>query len=115
MKKAILMTALFTLVGFSVLHAKDRNKAEESKESMVKETILHKISYPAFASEQNIEGDVYVSLTIDKDGKVNILRTNSAIPELKDCVVEQLQKMKFETENIEDGKVFNFKFTFKLY
>jgi hypothetical protein len=108
------MAALFTLVGFSVLYAKDRSKNEKSKEVNVKKTISHEISYPAFASEQNIEGDVYVSFNIDQDGKVNILRTNSAIPELKDYVEGKLRKKEFETNNNEVGKTYIMKFTFKL-
>lgn len=115
MKKVLVLTVLVVLIGVNVSFAKDNKKSIETKESRVKEMVSHKIKYPAFASEQKIEGEVYVSFTVKNDGKVNIIRTNSANEELGNYVVEKLQSISFKQTDIEEGKTFNMKFVFELY
>jgi len=109
------MAIIILLGSIIVIAENDTKNSNETTDSKVKSLVLQKMTYPGFASEQKIEGDVYVSFEFNKDGKINVVQTNSASPELQDYVVEKLKAIKFAKEDIEIGHAYNIKITFKLY
>jgi len=115
--KKFVSIVMFVVVG-CLMTASAGNDNENNlsvNEAKVKSTIMKEMTYPNFASEQKIEGVVYVSFEFNKDGKMTIIKTNSASPALENYVVEKLKSINFITEDIEIGHEYNMKFTFKLY
>jgi hypothetical protein len=115
MKKVLVLTVLVALIGINVSYAKDSKKKDETKESRVKELVLQEVRYPSFASEQKIEGTVYVSFTIDNQGKISVLRFNAENQELANYVVEELKVMNINSDDVENEKIYNMKFVFDLF
>ena len=116
MKKVL--TFAFVLIFSGVLTAMaDNDKKDESAgtDSKVKNLIMKEMTYPTFASEQNVQGEVYVSFEFNKDGKVDVLRSNSANPALEKYVIEKLKTLQMMKEDVEVQHVYNMKFTFTLY
>ncbi|MBT3303543.1 MAG: hypothetical protein HOD63_11220 [Bacteroidetes bacterium] len=112
MKKSILVILICTLVSINFAFAV--NDTEESKESSVKQAIKLEIDYPEFAIENKIEGEVLVSFEVNKDGKIDVLRTNSVYKELEGYVIEKMKSITVHADDAEIGKVYNMKISFKL-
>lgn len=108
--KLVLLFALLLSINFAYA----TNNTENNDESKVKEAIKQEITYPEFAIEAKLEGEVLVSFTVNKDGKIDILRTNSVYKELESYVVEKMKTMTVSADEAEIGKTYNMKFSFKL-
>jgi len=115
MKKLMTMAIMIILSSIVVMAENDSKNSSESTDSKVKSLVMKEMTYPTFASEQKIEGEVYVSFEFNKDGKINVIGTNSVSPELEKYVVEKLNTIKFSAEDIEVGHAYNIKITFMLY
>ncbi|HPD65021.1 MAG TPA: hypothetical protein P5050_02675 [Bacteroidia bacterium] len=117
MKKLILLAFLVMLVSVSNTEAKDKkNKSNEANTEMkFKQTIIQKIKYPTFASEQKLEGDVFVSFEVNKDGRINVLQSNSTNLQLETYVIEKLNELNYPFEDVTEAKIYNMKFSFRLY
>lgn len=116
MKKVITLIVLIAATTIStVSFAGNVKENENNNEAQVKNYVISKIGYPTFAQEQKIEGDVYVSFKIGKDGKVEIEKSNATNQKLESYVVKKLQTMDLSSVNPEVGYLYNIKFSFKLY
>ncbi len=83
--KTIIITALF-LIGFLF-----QPVLAEAATVDFKKAISKTIKYPAKASENGMEGTIWVSLDVDANGIMSINETNhSCCDKLHDKVVEQL-------------------------
>jgi TonB family protein len=112
MKKGILLIA--TAILMSVNFAFANTTSDEEKESNVKKAIKQEVVYPEFAIEEKLEGEVLVSFTVNKDGKIDVLRTNSVYKELEGYVIEKMKTMTVNADDAEIGKTYNMKISFKL-
>jgi len=113
MKKVLtlVIAAIFSTISFQSFSTNDSDNANETK---VKQTVISQITYPDFAKEQKIEGDVLVSFKVSKDGKVVVLSSNSSEVKLQNYVVEKMKTVNLSSVDVEEGFVYNVKFSFQL-
>ncbi len=78
-----------------------------------KQTIINKIKYPEFAMKDKLEADVWVKLTVNDIGKINIDQINCVDVLFLDYVKEEIQKIKIDLNNEFVNKPFYYRFTFK--
>ncbi|MBC8343102.1 MAG: hypothetical protein ISR55_04115 [Bacteroidetes bacterium] len=112
MKKGIWAVLVTLLFGINFAIAMDNT--DEIKDSKVKQAIINEITYPEFAINNKIEGDVFVSFLVNKDGKIRIIRTNSIFNNLESYVIEKMKTMTIKVDDVEIGKTYDMKFSFKL-
>ena len=103
MKKTLLFLAMALFVLGS--HANNgEGKAENPKPMNYKEVVSN-IEYPLECKEKGIEGQVLVTLKIDKDGKVINHRFESyPCTDLRDAVKAVLPKLNFEPAKNDNGE-----------
>ncbi|NOR88017.1 MAG: hypothetical protein GQ527_10440, partial [Bacteroidales bacterium] len=90
MKTKILITAAIMIFGL-VLQPSISNAATEIESTSFKSAMSKTIKYPAFASENGLEGTIWVNLNVLEDGTIQVNATNySCCKEFRDQVYTQL-------------------------
>ena len=77
------------------------------------EKIQKEITYPEFAKENNEQGFVLVSFTVDNEGKIVVKQVNSDNPVLRSYVVKKIEELTVECDD-ETCKDYTMKFEFRL-
>ena len=78
------------------------------------EFLAEKINYPAFAKENNIQGQLYLSFIIDENATISDIRINKGVHIILDKeTVRVLRLMKFSNPCLLNNKPI--KVQFKLY
>ena len=72
------------------------------------------ISFPKEARAQNEEGSVCVCFTYTEDGYIKILSTNASDDKFKNCIIEELKKIRLSNGTITVGKEYFTKFDFRI-
>jgi outer membrane biosynthesis protein TonB len=107
MKTKLLFLVMTVILGLNFAFATEPEVA-------VKKMINDQITYPDFAVKSLIEGKVYVTFSIDQDGKITVKESNSLNEELRKYVVEKMDDLKVTPGKDYDGKTYSMKFTFEL-
>ncbi|NLJ06065.1 MAG: TonB family protein [Sphingobacteriales bacterium] len=116
MKKFSAILVLVLIAGTSFLSIAKENPGNETNTNAKATQILTKqIEYPAFAKEQKIQGDVYVSFTVNKDGRIENIQANANNEVLKNYVISKLSTSNVAELNNEAGQTIYVKFSFRLY
>ena len=110
MKKTLLVSILL-VVGMAVAFG-SQPEPKEAQATKLRKEVYQKVKYPAVASENEVEGDVWVSFKVDEKGKIKVHDASSLEKSLRDDVVKQLNKMKVSPDlhNSEDLYLMKFKF-----
>jgi hypothetical protein len=87
-------------------------KAENSFTGKEAQLVSNSISYPAFAKENSLQGDVTVIFGIDEQGGLKVFSASSKVPVLADYVSSNFSDLKFE--NLEKGKLYRIVISFNL-
>jgi len=99
MKTRIILITTALLLGF--LFSSNKTSARTNSFNTA---IGKTIKYPAFASENKIEGTVWVSLMVAEDGTMSVLESNhTCCAKLSDKVIAQLDGKKLK--NFDDSMV----------
>ena len=112
MKQIILKIStviLFTVFVFGFL-----NVNAEKPQSTLQKAISDQVKYPTFASEKLMEGIVYVKFTVNANGTLSIAESNSLQEDLRTYVVDELTKLKVDTDAETMDKTYLWRFEFKL-
>lgn len=80
----------------------------------IKDVITQKLIYPRYAKDVNIEGQVYIRLTIDNNNRLQIVGMNATTPYLGEYVSEQLDSTFVKNPGCEPGQVYMMKINFDL-
>lgn len=88
----LMMLSCFLWSGLSYAGEKEASSLTAFK--TISSIIEKEIDYPAFASENQMECDVYVDLTIQKDGSIEVNASNSIEKSMKEYCVKSLEKLK---------------------
>jgi capsule polysaccharide modification protein KpsS len=107
MKKLILTFAIVGIL-FSF-----KSFAEPTSKNVL-QIINKEFKYPQKAIESMLQGEVYVSFSLNSLGDVTINSTNGMDEELKTYVVKELMKIKFPKNAVTDEEEFNVKFSLQL-
>jgi hypothetical protein len=111
MKKiAIIIFAAIGLLSFTTpANATPTGTVDELVERRIEQSVI----YPTFATEANLEGAVFVSLTVGNDGNIYVQSIEATNEELGAYVCEKLQSIDLGSLTLSDALTFNYRFTFK--
>lgn len=110
MKTKILLTTAIFLLGLVLVP--NLSKAETIP---FKKAIAKTVKYPAFASEQGIEGIVYIAMNITDEGIIEVKETNySCCKKFVDKVIKQIDGKKMKSFSPEMAGLHNVKFDFSI-
>lgn len=99
MKKVFITIAVLVATGTqNIFAAKGLEKV--SKENISRE-IIRSIRVPDFITENSVVNEVRAIVQVDKNGLVKVFETNSANEELKQYVLNELQKIKLSADATE--------------
>ena len=79
----------------------------------VRQTIANHISYPEFAKEKLMQGNVKVFFGINNDSKLVVYSATSVYKELSDYVNENMTLL--EVNDLEADKIYSIVITFSLH
>ncbi|MDD5570606.1 MAG: energy transducer TonB [Bacteroidales bacterium] len=80
----------------------------------IRESIVEKVTYPDFAKEESIQGNVNVTFGFNEDGSLIIYSVVSDQTELADYVKKTISNFKFADNNIDRDKTYRIVIAFKL-
>jgi len=80
----------------------------------LKNAIINELVYPKQAQVKNLEGQVYMRLTVDQNSMVKIVEMNSTTPMLGAYVKKQLTNIKVKNPGCQPGQVYMMKVNFDL-
>jgi hypothetical protein len=87
MKQLLLIAALLFVNAFVFAHSPSEDAPRLKKE------IKKKISYPDFAKESKLHGEVRVHFVVKPDGNIEVKQINSSHEHLADHVIRQLEQI----------------------
>jgi len=90
------------------------NTAKVSQNTNVLKIIKKEFIYPQKAIESTIQGEVYVNFSVNSSGQLTIISTNGMDNELKTYVANELTKIKFPQNIVNNEEEFNIKFSLKI-
>jgi hypothetical protein len=113
MKKIITTTIVIAaslLMSSVAISATNNASIQKNAKESVRREIVRSISCPAFIQENNVVNQVKAIVAVDSNGHVKVEEINSANPQLKAYVIDQLQNMKVKStgENQKFVLVINF-------
>jgi len=109
-----IVTMLIALFIAGTAMANELVPATKAASKAVTELLVDEIDYPAFASENNIECCVVVSVTVQDDGTLNVEAANCKSCDMKDHVVKAITETKSEDLAQYAGQNVLLKVNFKL-
>ena len=106
--KIISIFVTLTFLGFSTVKASSLNTDD------IRQTIIKKITYPEFAKEKTMEGQVLVTFGFDQNGKAIIYSSVSSRSELAEYVKNTISDIKFKEKVLNVDQLYRIEITFKL-
>ncbi len=111
MKKVITVVAVvFGLV--NMVSAGTEAKVAEKLPAAFKNQISKQISYPSFAEEAGLEGEVWIEVSVNENNVLEIVDLSATNQELGQHVKDQISNVMIKKANVEPGKVYIMKVTF---
>lgn len=110
--KVITIAIVAILISGFTTYANDTNKTVQKNQ--LKSILSKEVKYPAFATENFLEGSVLVQFTVNNEGKIEIDAINYLDVELGEYVKTCLSKIVVEKDDINIGKTHSMKFDFKM-
>ena len=86
MKIKVLIIAIVAFFATAAVNASNTKKEVISK-------VKNEMTYPEFAINEKLEGDVWVAFRVDDEGKFQVFQANSAEPTLKALVVKEIERI----------------------
>ncbi len=80
----------------------------------IKNAIQKKLFYTEFAQNKNIEGQVYLRLTVDENNMLHIIDMNATTPYLGKQVTKQLAYTKVKKPGCKAGQVYIMRINFDI-
>jgi|AntAceMinimDraft_2_1070361.scaffolds.fasta_scaffold02950_3 hypothetical protein len=109
-----ILTILMGLLMAGTAMANEPVPATKAASKAVTELLSDEISYPSFASKNNIECCVWVSIMIKEDGSLDVETANCSSCNMKDHVVKSIKETKNEGLSQYAGQNVLLKVKFKL-
>lgn len=114
MKKVVLLLVGIVAISLTGLNAKNLPSVAAKLPASFKDAITHEIDYPSFAKENQVEGEVWMKVTVNDDSKLRIVDLSSTQPELGKYVEKELANLTIENSGVQSGQVYFLKVAFEL-
>ena len=108
------LALLFGLFISATAFANEPVPASKYVASTVADFIEEEMTYPEFAIEDKYEGDVVVKIVIEEDGTFDVVAANAHDEEMKDHVIEMIEKLDSDTFDAYAGQSVLVKLSFDL-
>lgn len=108
--KAVVLTFIIGIMMFSFSAKADTNQSE-----LIKSSIAKYLTYPDFAKENSLSGDVTVMFSVDENGTVILKSAISENEELALYVKENFSKIDFTDAKLKTGTMYRIVVTFQIY
>lgn len=114
MKKLVLVLAGVVVLSISGLNAKNLPAVAAKLPADFKEAITQQIDYPDFADENQIEGEVWMKVTLTKDSKLRIVDLSATQQDLGKHVQKELANLTIDNSSAEPDKIYFLKVAFEI-
>ncbi len=114
MKKLALVIVAVILSLTTTVFAKNPPAPAAKLPADFKQVIATHLVYPNFATENMVEGDVWMKVTLDENAKVKIVELSATSPELGEYVKKELSDLTIKGTSFEIGSVYFMKVKFDL-
>lgn len=113
MKKIVLILVVAFISSISVSYALTPGP-KESQANKLRKEVYEKVDYPNIASENFIEGEVWLTFKVGEEGEIIVQESNSLQQQLEKGLRKQLKKIKVSKEFYDADEVYLIKFKFEL-
>lgn len=114
MKKVVLLLVGVVVLSISGLNAKNLPAVAAKLPADLKEVITQQIDYPNFADENQIEGEVWMKVTVNEDSKLRIVDLSATQPQLGKHVENELANLTIKNSGVTAGQVYFLKVAFEI-
>jgi hypothetical protein len=114
MKKLVVILVAITLGLTTAVSAKKLPAAAAKLPVDFKKEIASHLSYPSFAKENMVEGEVWMKVTLDENSAVKIVDLSATNPELGSYVKNELSDLTIVGTSFQAGNVYFMKVKFEL-
>ena len=114
MKKLAVVVVAITLGLTTAVKATNPPAPAAKLPADFKQEIADHLTYPDFATENLIEGEVWMKVTVDEKSTVKIVELSATQPELGTYVKEELSDLTIKDKSFEVGSVYFMKVKFDL-
>jgi hypothetical protein len=114
MKKLVVLLVAITLGLTTAVSARELRYVDQKLPVEFKKAISKHLHYPEYAKRNNIEGEVWMQVTIDENCKVKIVDLSATNPELGSYVIEELSDLCVKNSKIIAGDVYMLKVKFDI-
>ena len=114
MKKLGIILAAFLIIGITNVQAKKLPTVAAKLPSHLKEVITDQLTYPDFAEDNYIEGEVWMKVCVTDASVIKIVDISSTNQKLGNYVKKELSSLYVEKPGCKAGQVFYLKVKFDL-
>jgi len=114
MKKLVVLLVAITLGLTTTVSAKKLPIEAAKLPADFKQAIADHLTYPKFAKNSMIEGEVWIEVTLDENSTVRIVDLSATNPELGTYVREELSDLTIENSTFKAGNIYFMKVKFDL-
>lgn len=127
MKKITLLWMILCIFNISFTSAKDNKpvsydvsseyevvKIAKKVPNNVKKAIYKELTYPEYAEQKNMEGQVYLRITVDEDNMLKVIGMNATSPYLGGYVKHKLKSTQIKNPGTKPGQVYIMKVDFEM-
>lgn len=104
---------MFVAVGLLSFTTTANATPKGTLDELVEKRIEQSVIFPTFASDAQLEGAVFVSLTVGNDGNIYVQSIEATNDELGAYVCEKLEAIDLGSLQLSDAINLNYRFTFK--
>ncbi|MFA6402230.1 MAG: hypothetical protein WCX31_11500 [Salinivirgaceae bacterium] len=114
MKKLVVLLVAITLGLTTAVSARELRYVDQKLPVEFKKAISKHLHYPEYAKMNNIEGEVWMQVTIDENCNVLIVDLSATNPELGSYVIKELSELCVKNSKIQAGDVYMLKVKFDI-
>lgn len=114
MRKVVVLLVAVTLGLTTAVSAKKLPTVAAKLPADFKAEVAKQIEYPDFAKDNNIEGEVWMKVTLDENSVVRIVDLSATNQDLGKHVRKELANKKIEDTSFKSGDVYFMKVKFDL-
>jgi len=114
MKKLVVLVVVLTLGLTTAVSAKKLPVEAAKLPADFKQAIADHLTYPKFAKNNMLEGEVWLKVTLDENSTVKIVELSATNPDLGEYVQNELADLTIEKSSFKAGNIYFLKVKFDM-
>ncbi len=112
--KMLVLSLLLMMLGFSSF-AKSEISSKEKETTEIRKQLYSQIQFPGFMKEKSAgEESVNVVFSVDKNGNIKVMKTDSKNESLNKFIVAEMENAKLESLKVDEENIYKINIHFKL-